>query len=58
MVAHWFETRSVVDAIVATLFVPAPIWGPLLGVAVITYWLRRRDLTPNDVTPALDMTSR
>lgn len=44
LVAHWFETRSLVDAIVATLFVPAPIWGPLLGVAVIAYWLRRRDI--------------
>ncbi|MBM7784126.1 hypothetical protein [Tenggerimyces flavus] len=43
MVAHWFATMPVVDAFVATLFVPAPVWGPLLGSAVVAYWLRRRD---------------
>lgn len=44
MVAHWFATQPAVDAIVATLFVPAPVWGPLLGAAVVAYWLRRRSL--------------
>jgi hypothetical protein len=44
LVAHWFGTRPVVDAVVSTLFVPAPLWGPLLGVAVVAYWLRRRAL--------------
>ncbi|WP_214318293.1 hypothetical protein [Nonomuraea sediminis] len=36
------QTKYLLDAFLFVLLFPCPIWGPLLGAAVLSYWQRRR----------------